>query len=110
MKAAPVIQKEENGQTPRFFVRCLVEMEDFINEMWEDREGRKNMSKNNRYLLHWFENIPFILFFYSKSLASMRQKLRKYLKDFDEEIAKFRENPEQPDDDEDEEKRKFLLW
>lgn len=47
-KATPVIQKEENGQTPRFFIRCLVEMEDFINEMWEDREGRKNMSKNNR--------------------------------------------------------------
>ncbi|KAL3271833.1 hypothetical protein HHI36_022303 [Cryptolaemus montrouzieri] len=64
-KAVPVIQKEENGQTPRFFTRCLVEMEDFINEMWEDREGRKNMNKNN-----------------SKSLTSMRQKLRKYIKDF----------------------------
>lgn len=87
VKAAPVIAKEENGQTPRFFVRCLGEMEDFINEMWEDREGRKNMSKNN-----------------SKSLASMRQKLRKYLKDFEDDIAKFRENPDQPDDEEDEEK------
>lgn len=39
-KALPVINKEENGHTPRFFVRCLVEMEDFINEVWEDREGR----------------------------------------------------------------------
>lgn len=48
VKASPVIAKEENGQTPRFFVRCLVEMEDFINETWEDREFRKNMSKNNR--------------------------------------------------------------
>lgn len=44
----PVIMKEENGQTPRFFTRCLVELEDFINEMWEDKVGRKNMSKNNR--------------------------------------------------------------
>lgn len=87
MKALPVISKEEGGQTPRFFTRCLVEMEDFINEMWEDREGRKNMSKNN-----------------SKSLASMRQKLRKYIKDFEEDIAKFRENPDQPDDEEEEEK------
>ncbi|XP_019877854.1 eukaryotic translation initiation factor 3 subunit C isoform X2 [Aethina tumida] len=87
VKAAPVIMKEENGQTPRFFLRCLAEMEDFINEMWEDREGRKNMSKNN-----------------SKSLASMRQKLRKYLKDFEEDVAKFRENPDQPDDEEEEEK------
>ncbi|KAK9720963.1 Eukaryotic translation initiation factor 3 subunit 8 N-terminus [Popillia japonica] len=65
MKAAPVIAKEENGQTLRFYMRCLIEMEDFVNEMWEDRKGRKNMSKNN-----------------SKSLSSMRQKLRKYLKDF----------------------------
>nr|CAI5823990.1 unnamed protein product [Callosobruchus analis] len=90
-KATPVIAKEENGQTPRFFIRCLAEMEDFINEMWEDREGRKNMSKNN-----------------SKSLASMRQKLRKYIKDFEEDISKFRENPEQPDDEEEEDKQADL--
>ncbi|XP_015592018.1 eukaryotic translation initiation factor 3 subunit C [Cephus cinctus] len=84
-KALPVIAKEENGQTPRFYLRCLVEMEDFINEVWEDREGRKNLSKNN-----------------SKSLTSLRQKLRKYNKEFDEDIAKFRENPEQDDDEEEE--------
>lgn len=47
-KASPVISKEENGQTPRFYTRILVELEDFINEMWEDREGRKNLNKNNR--------------------------------------------------------------
>lgn len=88
-KALPVIAKEEGGQTPRFYIRCLVEMEDFINEVWEDREGRKNMSKNN-----------------SKSLTSLRQKLRKYNKDFEEDIVKFRENPDQ-DDDEEEEKRKY---
>ena len=84
-KALTVIMTEEKGQTPRFYVRCLVEMEDFINEVWEDREGRKNMSKNN-----------------SKSLATLRQKLRKYNKDFEEDIAKFRENPDQGDDEEDE--------
>ncbi|KAG5887316.1 hypothetical protein JTB14_006460 [Gonioctena quinquepunctata] len=88
VKALPVIMKEENGQTPRFFIRCLTEMEDFINEMWEDRDGRKNMNKNN-----------------SKSLGSMRQKLRKYLKDFEDDISKFKENPEQPDDEEEEEKQ-----
>lgn len=48
VKALPVITKEENGQTPRFYIRCLVELEDFINEVWEDKVGRKNMSKNNR--------------------------------------------------------------
>ncbi|XP_076298797.1 eukaryotic translation initiation factor 3 subunit C-like [Lasioglossum baleicum] len=84
-KALPVIAKEEAGQTPRFYVRCLVEMEDFINEVWEDRAGRKNMSKNN-----------------SKSLTSLRQKLRKYNKDFEDDIVKFRENPDQDDDEEEE--------
>lgn len=84
-KALPVITKEELGQTPRFYVRCLVEMEDFINEVWEDRDGRKNMSKNN-----------------SKSLSTLRQKLRKYNKDFEEDIGKFRENPDQDDDEEEE--------
>uniref|UniRef100_T1I998 Eukaryotic translation initiation factor 3 subunit C n=1 Tax=Rhodnius prolixus TaxID=13249 RepID=T1I998_RHOPR len=86
-KALPVIIKEENGMTPKFYLRCLVEVEDFINEMWEDREGRKNMSKNN-----------------SKSLASLRQKLRKYNKDFEEELAKFRENPDLGDEDEEQPK------
>ncbi|XP_076684693.1 eukaryotic translation initiation factor 3 subunit C isoform X1 [Andrena cerasifolii] len=90
-KALPVITKEESGQTPRFYVRCLVEMEDFIVEVWEDRDGRKNMSKNN-----------------SKSLTSLRQKLRKYNKDFEEDIVKFRENPDQ-DDDEEEEKAEELM-
>lgn len=41
----------------------------------------------------------------------MRQKLRKYLKDFEDDIAKFREDPEKPDSEEEEEedKRKLLL-
>lgn len=90
-KALPVVMKEESGQTPRFYVRCLVEMEDFINEVWEDRDFRKNMSKNN-----------------SKSLTSLRQKLRKYNKDFEEDIAKFRENPDQDDDEEDDKGNIYL--
>ena len=81
-KAKPVIEKEENGVTPRFYVRILVELDDLINETWEDKDGRKRMSKNN-----------------SKSLGAMRQKLRKYIKDFDDDMAKFRENPDADDDE-----------
>merc|ERR1711981_801403 len=81
-KAKSVVEKEENGVTPRFFVRILVELEDLINETWQDSDGRKKMSKNN-----------------AKSLGAMRQKLRKYIKDFDDDMAKFRENPDEPDDD-----------
>ena len=32
---------------PRFVVRCLVDLEDFIGEIWEDKEARKKMSKLN---------------------------------------------------------------
>jgi translation initiation factor 3 subunit C len=46
-KAKPVFVKEENGITPRFYIRILVEMEDLINETWEDTDGRKKMNKNN---------------------------------------------------------------
>merc|ERR1712098_905410 len=85
MGAKPVIAKEEGGVTPRFFLRILVEMEDLINETWEDSVGRKNMSKVN-----------------GKSLGALRQKLRKYIREnLDDDVAKFRENPD--DDDEGEE-------
>lgn len=78
-KAQPVILKEEKGVIPKFVIRALVELEDFINVTWEDKDGRKSMSKNN-----------------GKSLGTLRQKFRKYIKDaFEIEIKKFRENPDQ---------------
>ena len=91
-KAKPVIEKEENGVTPRFFIRILVELEEIINETWEDRDGRKRMSKNN-----------------SKSLSALRQKLRKYMKEFEEDITKFRENPDADDDEDGDKDGKFFL-
>lgn len=86
-KALPVITKEENGVTPRFLIRALAELEDFINDVWEDREGRKNLSKNN-----------------GKSLGLLRQKFRKYIKDFENDLSKFRKSPDDNDDEEEEEK------
>lgn len=35
----------------------------------------------------------------SKSLASMRQKLRKYNKEYEKDLATFREAPDAADDD-----------
>lgn len=86
-KAIPVITKEENGVTPRFIIRALVELDDFIAEVWEDREGRKSMNKNN-----------------AKALGTLRQKFRKYIKDFEVVLAKFRESPDQEDEEEEEKK------
>lgn len=88
-KAKMVIEKEEGGNIPKFYIRSLVELEDFVSECWEDREGRKNMSKNN-----------------SKSLATLRQKLRKYSKDYEADITRYRENPEEEDEERDEDDEK----
>lgn len=38
----------------------------------------------------------------SKSLSSLRQKFRKYAKDFENDLAKFRESPDEDDDEEEE--------
>ncbi|CAG9559088.1 unnamed protein product [Danaus chrysippus] len=81
-RAAPVVAKEENGVAPRFFIRALTELDDWVSGAWNDRDNRKALSKGN-----------------SKALTSLRQKLRKYIKEFDAEISKFRENPDLPDDD-----------
>ncbi|CAL1289334.1 unnamed protein product [Larinioides sclopetarius] len=86
VKARPVIEKEEKGVIPKFYIRCLVELEDFIAECWEDKEGRKNMSKNN-----------------SRSLATLRQKLRKYNKDFENDITNYRANPTPENEDREDE-------
>lgn len=89
-RAAPVVQKEENGIAPRFFIRALIELEDWVSGAWNDRDARKALSKGN-----------------SKALTSLRQKLRKYTKDFEAEVSKFRENPDLPDED-DERKGEIL--
>jgi translation initiation factor 3 subunit C len=44
----------------------------------------------------------------SKSLASLRQKLRKYNKDFEEELKVFRENPDIVEEDEEQTRGKLL--
>ncbi|UXI14810.1 hypothetical protein NH340_JMT00753 [Sarcoptes scabiei] len=78
-----VIDKEEGGKVPKFYLKCLVELEDFVNDSWQDR---KNMNKNN-----------------SKSLTTLRQKLRKYNKDFEAQINEYRLNPDIEDDDDEKE-------
>ncbi|XP_060068730.1 eukaryotic translation initiation factor 3 subunit C-like isoform X2 [Ylistrum balloti] len=82
-KAKKVVDKE--GGSPRFYIRCLSELEDFVNECWEDREGRKQMSKNN-----------------AKGLTTLRQKLRKYNRDFEEQISSYKEHPDEGDEDDEE--------
>lgn len=39
-KAKALITRE-NLSIPRFYIRYLAELEEFISEQWEDKEGRK---------------------------------------------------------------------
>merc|ERR1719210_1047665 len=101
-KAKPVIVKEREkdkaegkstswlvGDSPKFYVRILVEMEKLINETWEDTAGRKAMSKVN-----------------GKSLGSLRQKLRKYMREnVADDVAKFDPEEEDESGEEGEEKK-----
>lgn len=88
-KAKKVVDKEG---IPRFYIRTIAELEDFVNELWEDREWRKNISKNN-----------------SKGLSTVRQKIKKYNRDYESQLVAYRENPdtgemedlEDADDDDD---------
>lgn len=79
-KVKTILDKESDGKTPRFLIKSLVELEDFVEQCWEDRERRKNMNKNN-----------------SKSLSSLRQKLRKYNKSIQNEVDEYRQNPDKED-------------
>jgi len=87
-KSKVVIDKEG---IPNFYIKCLGDLEDYIQKQWEDTEGRKKLAKLN-----------------AKALASLRQKLKKYNRDFEAKIAEYRENPEKfeetalDDDDDDE--------
>lgn len=46
----------------------------FLVQLWEDKEGKKKMNKNN-----------------AKALSTLRQKIRKYNRDFETEIASYKE-------------------
>lgn len=80
-----VIQKEG---TPRFYTKCLVETDEYVNTLWQDTDKRKKMSKPN-----------------SKSLNTLKRKLKKYMLDFATEIQALQENPESEKEEEEEEEK-----
>nr|XP_060636532.1 eukaryotic translation initiation factor 3 subunit C [Anolis sagrei ordinatus] len=81
-KAKSIVDKEG---VPHFYIRILADLEDYLNELWEDKEGKKKMNKNN-----------------AKALSTLRQKIRKYNRDYETQITSYRQNPEQSaDEDED---------
>uniref|UniRef100_A0A4W4GNB9 Eukaryotic translation initiation factor 3 subunit C n=1 Tax=Electrophorus electricus TaxID=8005 RepID=A0A4W4GNB9_ELEEL len=82
LKSKAIVDKEG---VPQFYIRLLADLEDYLNQLWEDKEGKKKMNKNN-----------------AKALSTLRQKIRKYNRDFETDIASYKENPEQSADEEEE--------
>ncbi|KAK3560112.1 hypothetical protein QTP86_033881 [Hemibagrus guttatus] len=82
LKSKAIVDKEG---VPQFYVRLLADLEDYLNQLWEDKEGKKKMNKNN-----------------AKALSTLRQKIRKYNRDFETDIANYKENPDQSADEEEE--------
>ena len=62
------------GEVPKIYIKSIADLEQLMNEMWEDRESREKLSKNN-----------------AKSLATLRQRVRKYNRDFDTQIGEYKQ-------------------
>ncbi|VVB06173.1 unnamed protein product [Arabis nemorensis] len=72
-----VMRITEAVKAPILYIKTLVMLEDFLNETLANKEAKKKMSTSN-----------------SKALNSMRQRLKKNNKLYEEEINKYRESPE----------------
>lgn len=62
---------------PRFYVKTLVELEDFLLEALKDKEAQKKMSTSN-----------------GRALNRMKLALRRHNKAYEKEMAEYRENPD----------------
>jgi translation initiation factor 3 subunit C len=67
----------ENEGHFKQYIRAISELEDYVVELWADNEWKKAASKNN-----------------ATSLTKLRQRIRRYNKDYETEIADFKENPD----------------
>ena len=81
-----VVKADGAPGAPRAYVKLLVELDDFLAETLANKEVKKKMSATN-----------------ARALNTMRQRLKKHVPGFAEQMAKFRANPESESEEEEEE-------
>ncbi|KAF5400038.1 Eukaryotic translation initiation factor 3 subunit C [Paragonimus heterotremus] len=74
------LKLNEIDSIPAFYIRCIAELEDFVNDSWEKK---KDLNRGA-----------------AKALTALRQRVKKYNRDFEDHLKDFREHPENYQEDE----------